>query len=118
MARSERSASLRSDASRCFTLKLPVWYRADGEIRWRAGLTERISDSETVIRASHPTAPDASIAIVVSLPPAAAELGGCLVGRGSIKAPMERARRRRSTFAVAVTYRLERLERAFGDHAP
>jgi hypothetical protein len=81
-------------------------------------MTESISDSETVIRASHPAASDAPIAIVVSLPPTAAELGGCLVGRGSIKAPVVRARSRRSTFAVAVTYRLERLERAFGCSSP
>src|SRR5687767_2034714 len=111
MARSPRSASRRPHSTRCFTLRLPVWYRADGEIRWRAGLTESISDSETVIRASHPAASDARIAIVVSLPPAAAEHGGCLVGRGSLKAPVVRAGKRRSTFAVAVTYRLERLDR-------
>jgi hypothetical protein len=96
-----------------------VWYRADGEIRWRAGMTESISDSETVIRAAHPSAADTAIAIVISLPPAAAQLGGCLVGRGCVKESAgRRARRRRSTFAVSVTrYRLERLERAFGQHA-
>jgi len=115
MARAEQKGSRRPHATRCFTLKLPVWYRADGEIHWRAGMTESISDSETVIRAAHPTASDTNVAIVISLPPAAAELGACLVGRGCVKgAPAVRARSRRSTFAVAVTYRLERAERAFG----
>ncbi len=92
-----------------------MWYRADGEIRWRAGLTESISAAETVIRAAHPAAGDTAIAIVISLPPAAAELGGCLVGRGCIKAaPVVRERRRQSTFAVVVSgYRLERADRAF-----
>jgi hypothetical protein len=78
-------------------------------------LTESISDSETVITAARPAASDRAIAFVISLPPAAAELGGCLVGRGCIKgARFVRSRSKRSTFAVAVTgYRLERAERAF-----
>ena len=79
-------------------------------------MTESISDSETVIRADYPTALQRRVAIVISLPPAAAELGGCLVGHGCIKGVrVVRARScRQSTFAVAVTrYRLERPERAF-----
>ena len=118
MVRGERTGSRKSQAARRFTLKLPVWYRADGELHWLAGMTESISDSETVIRAAHPTTSDTPIAIVISLPPAAAGLGGCLVGRGCVKeAPAMRTRSGRSTFAVAVTYRLERLERAF-DNIP
>jgi len=118
MARRERTGSRRSRGTRRFTLRLPVWYRPDGEIRWRAGLTESISDAETVITAAHPASANTAtaIAIVISLPPAAAELGGCLVGRGCIKksASAVRTRGRRFTFAVAVTaYRLERAERAF-----
>jgi hypothetical protein len=119
MVNGERTGSRRSHGTQRFSLRLPVWYRADGELRWRAGMTESISESETVIRAAHPRAADTAIAVVISLPPAAAELGGCLVGRGCIKATAgRRARRRRSIFAVAVTrYRLERPERAFGQHA-
>ena len=117
MVRGRRSSTRRSHATRSFTLKLPVWYRADGEIRWRAGMTESISDAETVIRADYPTAFERRVAFVISLPPAAAELGGCLVGHGCIKeggARVVRASSRQSTFAVAVTrYRLERPERAF-----
>jgi hypothetical protein len=81
-------------------------------------LTESISDSETVITADYPTELQRNVAFVISLPPAAAELGGCLVGHGCIScikgARVVRARSRQSTFAVAVTrYRLERPERAF-----
>jgi hypothetical protein len=115
MVRRERTKSRKARGSRRFRLRLPVWYRAEGDIRWRAALTESISGDETVIRAVHPAAEDTAIAIVISLPPAAAELGGCLVGRGCIKAVAVRtAHRRRSTFAVVVTgYRLERADRAF-----
>jgi hypothetical protein len=119
MLRTEPSRSSGSRGPKGFALHLPVWYRLGDDIRWRVGVTERISECEVVIRAQQPIPSVRSVTLVVCLPSAGSACGGCLVARGQIKRTSARpGRNGRAGFAISVRQsRLEPVERVFHEEA-
>jgi len=112
----EGTSTSRPHAARQFALRLPVWYRIGDEGRWRLGLTERVSVSEIVIRAGARLAGILPVTLVVSLPFASGDGGGCLVAHGCLR---QGAGRMRGTLSVLLhRSRLEPTERVFDPPHP
>jgi len=113
MAHLARLRSPRSHRPRAFPLRLPVRYCIAGETRWRSGRTERISETEALIRPRESVTAAGLVEFIILLPSAHARQRGCLVGSGSIsQAAAPRGAERRGVFAIAVTRcRLARADR-------
>lgn len=68
-----------------YPLHLPVRYCCIGETQWHVGLTENISESGAVIRATEiAPPPHTRVMIAIALPSGEAMPGGWLVGEGVV----------------------------------
>jgi len=83
-----------------------------GETEWHSATTENISSGGALIQTEASTVPEASLEMVISLPPTGSDLGGFLVGRGRVlRSSPATSSTGVSRFAIDVTrYHLGRLK--------
>jgi hypothetical protein len=93
-----------------YALCVPVWYKADNETEWHAGLTQNVSATGALICADRDHVPTEPVVVAIALPP----VDGCLVGRARIVRTVETpAQTALATFAIAVKrFRINRWKSA------
>jgi hypothetical protein len=97
-----------------FPLRLPVWFRMTTETEWHSGTTESISATGASVQTTACLPLHGPIVIVIALPPAGWDSGGCLIGVGEItRAPEPVAATTACSFSIAVTgYRIDHRDDA------
>jgi len=66
-------------SSRCFQLRLPVWFRTSRDAEWRTGLSHCVSTTGAVIECDDLPSVFDAIVVIIALTET-----GCLVGRGRV----------------------------------
>jgi len=108
-----------SATRRCrFDLRLPVWYRAQGERRWHTGTTESVSGSGVMIRTHEGNEPKGVVRVVIELPHEDdSSCAGCLTGIGHVVRARLAKTSDAPSFAIAVKrYRVQRRDHVSPSH--
>jgi hypothetical protein len=93
-------------SSRCFQLRVPVWFRTSREAEWRTGLSRCVSTTGAVLESDDPPSVFDTIVVIIGL-----SQTGCLVGRGRVVRAQPSVTDDPASFVIAVDhYALEHCE--------